>query len=75
MSRKFNTKHPDRGRKVKRMFGKLAEIEGRQGLRLRQERRVEATGFPWPTAASAKAEANPSAENLLRNIFEGGETE
>lgn len=57
MSRHHNTRHPERGRKTKRTFRKLAEIEGRTGLRARQLRRVELTGFPWPTAASVKAEA------------------
>jgi len=57
LSRHYNTKHPERGRKPKRTFGKLAEIEGRQGLRARQERRVAETGVPWPTTASQRIEA------------------
>jgi len=57
MSRKHNTKHPERGRKPARAFGRLEPIEGRQGLRVRQERRVAETGVPWPTAASRRVEA------------------
>lgn len=64
MSRKHNCPHLDRSRSnyANRpgMFGphsRLEPIEGRQGLRLRQERREEQTGVPWPTSASRKAEA------------------
>lgn len=56
MSRKHNTKHPGRARSrypqrlEARGLGKapmLAEIEGTQGLRARQERRVEQGREPW----------------------------
>lgn len=63
MSKRHCTKHPDRGRSNypnrPGMFGPhghLADIEGRQGLRARQERRVEQTGVPWPTTASERAD-------------------
>jgi hypothetical protein len=65
MSKKHNTQHPDRSRSryperlQKRGLGKspmLAEIEGTQGLRARQERREEQTGVPWPTRGEQAAE-------------------
>ena len=53
MSRKYNAPHPERSRSnypnrpgLFGPHGKLALIEGRQGLRLRQERRAELTGSP-----------------------------
>lgn len=86
MSRHHNTKHVER--KVSNYAerpgvmgtgGKLAEIEGRTGLRYRQEQRVKATctvgdnhnghecnGSPLP-----KGEDTP-AEKMLRDIFTGG---
>lgn len=61
MSRKHNTKHPERGRKTPRTFGRLEPIEGRTGLRVRQERREKETGVPWPTAASRRVESEAEA--------------
>lgn len=73
MSRHHNTKHPERSRKTPREFGKLAGIEGRSGLRERQERRVRATctigenhnghdcnGVPFPTGSDLDAMAMES---------------
>lgn len=56
MSKKHNAPHPERGRSrysdrlaargLKRAPA-LAEIEGTQGLRTRQERREKEQGHPW----------------------------
>lgn len=65
MSRKHNTKHPERSashypeRLAARGLRKspmLAEIEGDSGLRRRQERRAEQTGSPFVTRASDELE-------------------
>jgi hypothetical protein len=56
MTKKYNTKHPDRSRSryplrlTARGLGKsptLAQIEGSTGLRARQTRRKDETGHPW----------------------------
>jgi hypothetical protein len=85
MSRHHNTKHEERSGSnyaertgVMGTGGKLTEIEGRTGLRYRQEQRIKATctagenhnghecnGSPFP-----KGDDSPG-EKLLRDIFEG----
>lgn len=65
MSKKRNTKHPDRGRSnypnrlVKRGLSKTPSMESIETLRKRQERREEETGFPYWTA---RADAIEDAE-------------
>lgn len=58
MSRHYNCKHPDRGTNQPRYHRRLkargqspvtVRMETLEKLRERQERRVELTGFPWPT--------------------------
>lgn len=70
MSRKHNTKHPERSasryaeRLAKRGLRKapmLDEIEGSQGLRSRQERRKDQTGSPFVSRASDELEQEDAA--------------
>jgi len=82
MTTKYNTKHPDRGRSrygarlAARGLSKSPRLEDVDTLRDRQERREEATGYPWWSAYAVaavvtvgEAEPNPKAEALLRDIF------
>lgn len=64
MSKKHNTQHPERSRSrypqrlAARGLSKtprMAEIDGSQGLRARQERREEQTGSPFPRASEEVA--------------------
>jgi hypothetical protein len=81
MSRKYNTKHPERGRSN---YGKRLAARGLsmapallklEPLRERQLRCEERTGVPWPTAADSplglSAEGDEDSEALLSAIFEG----
>lgn len=55
MSRKHNTKHPERGRSgyparlAARGLSKAPTMATVEHLRYIQNRRVEQTGYPWPT--------------------------
>jgi hypothetical protein len=66
MPAKHNCKHPERGRSnyrnrlTARGLAKAPAMEALEGLRKRQERRVELTGVPWAvsiTDADTDAEA------------------
>lgn len=68
MSRKYNCAHPDRSKSNypnrPGLFGphsRLEPIEGRAGLRARQERRLAQTGVPWPTAAAERSQDSVAA--------------
>ena len=69
MTRKHNTKHPDRGwsnykhRLAKRgLTNTQVRMEPLEVLRRRQERRIEETGVPWVTS---RGYAATSGDRLL----------
>lgn len=64
MTKKYNGQHPERGRsryperlaaRGLRKSPMLAEIEGDQGLRRRQERRMKEHGSPFPRTREENA--------------------
>lgn len=52
MSRHYNGRHPERGRKRPRKFGRLEDADV---LRARQLRRVEQYGSPYPRGNEREA--------------------
>lgn len=59
MSRKHNTKHPERGRSnyparlSARGLSRTPEMEDSATLRKRQLKRIEETGYVWPLGGEA----------------------
>ena len=82
MSRKHNTKHMERGtsnyplRPGMYRTHRPPTMPTLDSLRALHERRIKATGVPWPTVHDGEVNAiietgnDPSAEALLREIFE-----
>jgi len=76
MTTKHNNSHPGRGRShyrdrlAKRGLSKSPRLPDLEDLQRTQERREEATGFPWWTGTESPAEeTNPGAERLLKAVF------